>query len=274
MENINNSKQQSAKPGCCIGMPSKGDIIAEIKEKINTNHRYLSPMNREFRDDIEKYRFSTGYEYTCFLQQNGVMNNPTKVNLHNKERWIKNTGCKNRRDYENKCVQNSGYKDCNDRQRKYRYNNRTDMPMSDNDECSSYFGIHIAENYIAKTFEDPVMMPINNRWYDWICKKGQKIEHKAACLRKKGTGFGWPFSHINFNRIADYFVFSAWDNRDNLIPMHIWIFYREDIVRGYKFWNRQNIWISNNIIGLKEFENFEVTDKLEKLKKIIGECKT
>lgn len=260
MENINNSK-----------MLSKGDIIVEIKEKIKKNHRYLNPMDMEFRDDIEKYGFSTGYEYICFLQQNGIMKNPVKVNLQNKERWIKNTGCKNRKDYENKCAQNSGHKDSNDRQRQYRYNKGISMPISDNEECSSYFGIYILENYIAKTFEDPILMPLNNRWYDWICKKGQKIEHKAACLRKRGTGFGWPFSHINFNPIADYFIFSAWDNRYNLMPMHIWIFYREDIVREDKFWRRQNLWISNNIKGLEEFENYEVTHKLEKLKKIIGE---
>lgn len=263
MGNINNSK-----------MLSKEGIMIEIREKIKKNPRYLNPMNKEFCDDIKRYGFSTGYEYTCFLQQNGIMKNPVKVNLHNKERWIKNTGCKNRRDYENKCAQNSGYKDCNDRQRKYRYNKGINMPMSDNDECSPYFGIYIAENYVAKTFEDPILMPLNNRYYDWICKKGQKIEHKAACLRKKGTDFGWLFSHINFNPIADYFIFSAWDNRESLIPMHIWIFHKEDMIRGEIFWNRMSLWISNNSKGLEEFENYDVTNKLERLKKIIEDTRT
>lgn len=38
--------------------------------------------------------------------------------------------------------------------------------MSENEECSSYFGVYIGENYVSKTFEDPIMMPYGNKGFE------------------------------------------------------------------------------------------------------------
>ena len=30
--------------------------------------------------------------------------------------------------------------------------------------------------------------------------------------------------------LADWFILSAWDNRDSLTPLHVWAFHKDDIV--------------------------------------------
>lgn len=69
--------------------------------------------------------------------------------------------------------------------------------------------------------------------------------------------------------IADWFTLSAWDNRDSLNPLHVMVFHRNDIIRGRKFWRREVFSITNIPKGLKEFEKYEVTNRLNKLKELI-----
>ncbi len=124
-----------------------------------------------------------------------------------------------------------------------------------------------------ETFEDPIKMPNGNQGFDWICKKGEKMDHKGSCL----TYFEdvtpiWVYG-IGYNNIADWFILSAWDNRESLNPLHIWIFHKNDIVRGRKFWRRDSFSITNTPEKLKEFEKYEVTDRLDKLKELCNESK-
>ncbi len=113
-----------------------------------------------------------------------------------------------------------------------------------------------------KTFEDPIKMPTNNPGFDWKCKKGEKIDHKGACLTYSPRGSPkWMF-HIEYNNIADWFILSAWDDIDSLIPLHIWLFHKNDMVRIGKgdntpkveFWKRKSIAIINTPKGIKRFE--------------------
>ena len=89
-----------------------------------------------------------------------------------------------------------------------------------NTECSMYLGVDIAENVLSKVFNDVEIMPPNNPGYDFICNKGKKIDVKSACPRKKDTT--WNFT-IKYNTIADYFLCIAFDNREDLNPLHIWL---------------------------------------------------
>lgn len=176
-------------------------------------------------------------------------------------------GCKNSTEYTDKCARDLGYKDHNERRNEHDWNIE-EFPVSEYIECPTYFGVYIAENYIMKTFEDPIKAPNNNIGYDWTCKNGYKIDCKASCLNHlDGKTPRWKFN-IHFNNIADYFILSAWDNRYSLKPMYVWIFHKNDIVRGKKFWRRDNFNITNNPEYLKEFEKYETTDRLEKLRKI------
>lgn len=93
-------------------------------------------------------------------------------------------------------------------------------PMSENRKCSAYLGIHIAERVLAKTFKDVEVMPPNNKGYDFICNKGKKIDVKSACFGQRGIS--WTFS-IKRNTVADYFLCIAFDNRDDLNPLYVWL---------------------------------------------------
>jgi hypothetical protein len=51
-----------------------------------------------------------------------------------------------------------------------------------------------------------------------------------------------------------------------LTPLHVWAFHKDDIVRGRKFCNFETFWILDIPQKLKELKNYEVTDRLDKLK--------
>ena len=96
---------------------------------------------------------------------------------------------------------------------------RGQLPMSDNKACSSYFGVYVNERLLKHYFDDVEVMPMNTPGYDLVCNKGKKIDGKASCLRKNGR---WEFT-IRHNTIADYFMLVAYDNREDLNPLHIWL---------------------------------------------------
>lgn len=91
--------------------------------------------------------------------------------------------------------------------------------MSTNPRCGAYLGCYIAEQLLAKTFKNVQVMPHNNHGFDFICGKGYKVDVKSATTNKLG---GWAF-HIRKNRIANYFLCIAFDDRNNLNPQHIWL---------------------------------------------------
>lgn len=95
------------------------------------------------------------------------------------------------------------------------------QPMSKNKECSGYLGIHIAEELVAKYFSNPLRMPLNNSGYDFICSNGYKIDVKSSIISTKVNR--WEFT-IRKNKIADYFLCLAYDNRDDLNLLHVWLF--------------------------------------------------
>jgi len=92
-------------------------------------------------------------------------------------------------------------------------------PFNENKECTQYLGVHIAERVLSHVFKDVVKMPHNNPGYDFICKKGMKVDVKSSCQYKNGS---WLFT-IRRNTAADYFLCLAFDNRENLNPLHAWL---------------------------------------------------
>lgn len=128
---------------------------------------------------------------------------------------------------------NSRYtcRDCNNARKRIDYLKtgardrlkRGHLPMSENKKCASYLGCHIAENVLHSVFKDVEMMPVNNPGFDFICAHGMKIDVKSACINKSSKGYSrWGF-HINRNVIADYFLCLAFDNRNDLNPIHLWL---------------------------------------------------
>ena len=91
--------------------------------------------------------------------------------------------------------------------------------MSKNKECSSYLGVYVAERVLSQAFKNVRMMPMNNSGFDFICGSGYMIDVKSSCLHKNGA---WMFT-INHNHIANYFLCLAFDNREYLNPLYVWL---------------------------------------------------
>ena len=91
--------------------------------------------------------------------------------------------------------------------------------MAENKECSSHLGVHIAEQALSQFFKTIKRMPINNPGYDFKCGLDYKIDVKSSC---KGQGGSWQF-RIKRNAVADYFLCIAFDDRENLTPLHVWL---------------------------------------------------
>lgn len=90
-------------------------VITEIREKIKNNSKYVNPMNKEFQEDIKKYGFKSGHEYTTWMQNNGILKNPTIVDRIVHKRKLENAGCDTVMEYINKCAQKVGFKDDKER---------------------------------------------------------------------------------------------------------------------------------------------------------------
>ena len=93
------------------------------------------------------------------------------------------------------------------------------LPMSENKDCASYLGVYVAETLLKNIFKDVVMMPYGNPGYDFICNRDKLIDSKSACINVNG---GWEFK-IYLNKIADFFVCTAFDNREDLNVLHVWM---------------------------------------------------
>ena len=93
-------------------------------------------------------------------------------------------------------------------------------PMNENRECASFLGVHVAEKVLANVFKNVERMPHNNKGYDFICGQGYKIDVKSSTIHKKRGC--WQFN-IERNKIADHFLCIAFDNRDDLNPLHLWL---------------------------------------------------
>ena len=96
---------------------------------------------------------------------------------------------------------------------------RGERPFNENKECPSFLGVHIAERVLIHVFKNVKRMPMNNPGYDVICNRDKLIDIKSACMRKNGN---WEFA-INHNTIADFFLCLAFDNREDLTPLHAWL---------------------------------------------------
>jgi hypothetical protein len=89
--------------------------------------------------------------------------------------------------------------------------------------CSSYLGVHVAERLLNNVFKTVQKMPMNNHGYDFICGRGKKVDSKCSTMKiEQGHCDRWRFD-IERNVVADYFACIAFDNRNDLNPMHFWL---------------------------------------------------
>lgn len=167
-----------------------------------------------------------------------------------------------------------GYKNYSEYLTERNWNTGKSSPMSENEDCSMYLGAHVAERVLSKIFEDVKRMPINNHGFDFICKKGYKIDVKSATLANRPSTYGhWSFG-INYNDIADYFLLIGFDDRENLEPMHIWLFKKDEMMRGKPFYMRKSFSMEDSTVNSEVYSIWEMTDKLEKMKECCDKLKS
>lgn len=193
----------------------------------------------------------------------------------NKSMWAK---CKrgeiSKTEYNDWLARQKGFIDSRDEARNYIHKNGIKKSMGENKSCSAYLGVHIAERILSKIFSNVKRMPYNNRGYDFICQKGYKIEVKSSCLRHQERGTNvhakWDFE-VNKNIIADYFIFIAFDNRDDLTPCHIWLIGGAEKITTLQnksaLLNSKSVFsVSNSEKSLAHYGGYELIDKLEQFK--------
>lgn len=138
--------------------------------------------------------------------------------------------CYNRRRYENNrgamlAASNRYYHDNTDTRREYYRirHQRTYVPTGgENRDCGVFLGVHVAERVLSKVFKGVERMPYHNRGFDFICSRGKKIDVKSATYSTRNGSVRWQF-YIRKNTIADFFLCIAFDNRDELTPLHMWL---------------------------------------------------
>lgn len=144
------------------------------------------------------------------------------------------------------------------------HNNYMKLPNS-----SYWLGIHVAERVLNNIFENVQEMPMCNQGYDFICKNRCKVDIKSSCIRKTKYGYRWAFN-IDKNTIADYFLLLAFDNRENLNPIHLWLIKGNEIIKTKKGLTKLNnlttLSISTSKDKLEKYILYELKDKLDKVK--------
>lgn len=100
------------------------------------------------------------------------------------------------------------------------------VSMYENKSCASYLGVVIGERLCNNLFKDVEVMPYGFPEYDIICNRGKKINVKTSTVRKqyknKPASTHWSFN-IGRNKVADYFILVAFDNVEDLNPVHMWM---------------------------------------------------
>lgn len=97
------------------------------------------------------------------------------------------------------------------------------VPMGERRDCPAFLGIHVAERVLSHVFKNVKRTPYNNKGFDFICNRGMKIDVKSSCTRMLHNRSNlWQFCIAN-NEIADYFILIAFDNREDITPLHIWM---------------------------------------------------
>ena len=99
------------------------------------------------------------------------------------------------------------------------------LSMNENKDSPAFLGVYVNERLIRLHFKDVEVFPYGHPGYDFICNKNMKIDGKSSCLTADGR---WIFA-IDRNTEADYFLCVAYDDREHLNIMHVWMIPGKDV---------------------------------------------
>lgn len=141
------------------------------------------------------------------------------------------------------------------------------QPLGQNIHSTNYLGIYIAENTLNKVLKNVKRMPTNNSGFDFIFNDIYKVDVKSSCLRYKNNSFSYWKFEIKENIIADYFLCVGFDNRENLKPLKLWL------IPGNIINKNKSKCISNSTNILQKWEQYELKNELNKMKKLLKDSK-
>lgn len=96
-------------------------------------------------------------------------------------------------------------------------------PAAKTPTCTHYLGSYISETVLSREFKNIKRMPSNFPGYDFECNRHFFIDVKSSCQQHHDSKNGyWQFI-IKCNQVPHYFLLIAWDNRDDLNPLYIWL---------------------------------------------------
>lgn len=238
-------------------------------------------MNKELQEDTKILGFHSIGRYVVWLQQNGILPNPTDVERRSKEESAKRRGFKDykechRQEYQN----NKEYK--REQIKERRYIRGVQTPMEVNKLCTASLGVDIGELRIAKKiletiFEYVEKMEYRNHGFDFICKnprqefinkhpqfrlekdKEYKIDAKTRCLSHNGKDWSPDID----SDVPDYFLFSLLDNRKDLNLLHCLLIHKDEKIGDDKLCKRDYLTITNKPKFLLPFMKFDIIDKID-----------
>ena len=239
-----------------LGLTGRQYFQKLLERKIYTiEDMQYNPCSEEFQEKARELGL-TGHQYLQKLVEEGKLRNPTDID----------------RESNNTIYKKIGYEGSAHFLREWRHDNGVQSPMEENKACAHYLGTVVAERQYARIILPEIFggiereMPYGNPKYDFIAKNGIKVDVKSRCIREYPGWRGWE-PHIRFNETTDYFLILAFDNRENLNLIHVWLIGGNEIIRGHKFYMRDSIKITDKSKSLLEFQTYELTNKLECLKK-------
>lgn len=265
--------------------------IVEIKDKAKKIPGYLHPLNKERLADMKRLQFESGYLFTNWMQQNGIMKKPLNIGHIAQDIKLKNANCKILKEYKNKCAKARGLENSAEATRQWRYEAGINLPPEFNPDCSNYLGKWIGERafeiFLRENIFDYVERIGGNfdKGIDFKCKNPRKdfiekysylnlkpnVEYifqlKLRCIiQSKGKSDCWKFTNLISTIIPDYYILCGLDNRDELNPLFILIISKDEIIRGEKLYKKKVL----SIINFYEFQQYNIYEELEKLRIIMN----
>ena len=209
----------------------------------------------QLREIAKKHGKEYGRDFIIWAQKNGILKDPANVNRESNEEIAKRAKFENRNAYA-KHLRDGNVEYRRRYLREWRYVNGIQVPMSENVDCAHYLGTYIAERKYGRIILPEIFgniereMPYGNPKYDFVVTGNIKIDIKSCCLRKLKGWIGWE-PHIRFNNVTDYFVILAFDDRENLNLIHVWLIGKDEIIRCYKYHMRDSIKITNTMGSIR-----------------------
>lgn len=278
------------------------DKIRQIREKIKNNPKYINPMSNEFQQDIKKYGFSNGCEYTAWLRHNKILRSDESIRnewaqergfedyriydrhlikqkgcdnySENKDRLAREKGFIDQRDYRDKWAKDLGYEDYNQYKNENNWNRGIYSPMSATENCSLFFGIEIGERLFERFLQENV--------FDYVKKTGKASLDGGIDFVCKDPiqEFTYKYPQLNLMANKEYKIQlknRCLESRGGWAGWNMPIQYNDIadifILCGWsdrKHLDILHIWLyhKNEVVRYKKFwrrENFVITNKQEYL---------